>query len=799
MSEAGDSVRPNETTPGVVQIKPEPSDIGFERLQQDIRHERSQQSFYAASVLRRPMEYPIMPETSQQAMDMNRRDKMLPLPLDYPIHAERNMVQNHEGPEPVQTEYLQNNERNREMVPSDHSLNLMEQSTGREPERDGQQLPTSESGFFKMTTSSSGMTLVSRQTANRCPVCNRIFHYYSSFNRHMKLHQGVFTHICEVCRRKFTRKEHFVRHKCHRRPNKPSRMADLNEGDTSLGVSGEPLVQPPPTSNEPSPREVSIPPPLIHISDMPTTNMSAQRNAFTYDPHPFSESSLVPISTHMDTTPIYSMTTESERPIFPVEPSTNNKHRRKTTTPMKVEAFMEPPPSLDPQGEMSMGRSTEDIPDTLEKSSPGHSTTDCPTVTNRRASSSDVYKVSSAAGEFGNISRPESRNSEPTQSSHYGNCDPPHEQDEKNFSERPINYPGPLRDDQYPVLKRKVLEAASSLSNLENDMNNCNNGEDEGRKGSQSREGSEGQGSVSEQYAGSGGLPHDDDMDDETQPTDLSATGTPTGQLSQGPSPSGPDTASTTGANTPTGFVPTPPSSDAAPTPSSAIALSPYSSQPGEGQGVDLMDQHISSQGPVKETSLNLNTSLSMSSAYATSEPSSPAASAKQQQQQQQGDIHCPSCSKKFLHLSSLNRHMKLHQGIFTHACAVCGRKFTRKEHFVNHKCSRRPRNPSRVMAAMEQESIHGQPQKVEYPPSMALPKQPSPPGAATWDAGSLSMSSGGGIASPLASPLASPIPLASPLMPQPGPSISSENNSSNLPPSSPEHRRMWKWKSKWQ
>lgn len=47
----------------------------------------------------------------------------------------------------------------------------------------------------------------------------------------------------------------------------------------------------------------------------------------------------------------------------------------------------------------------------------------------------------------------------------------------------------------------------------------------------------------------------------------------------------------------------------------------------------------------------------------------------------------CPMCSKQFLHLSSLNRHVKVHQGIFTHACAGCGRRFTRNEHFLQHRC----------------------------------------------------------------------------------------------------------------
>lgn len=65
--------------------------------------------------------------------------------------------------------------------------------------------------------------------ANVCPICYRSFDYRSSFRRHMRIHEGVYSHQCAVCGRKFTRKEHFDRHKCSRRPNKPSRSADGNE------------------------------------------------------------------------------------------------------------------------------------------------------------------------------------------------------------------------------------------------------------------------------------------------------------------------------------------------------------------------------------------------------------------------------------------------------------------------------------------------------------------------------------------------------------------------------------------
>lgn len=62
---------------------------------------------------------------------------------------------------------------------------------------------------------------VSPEKVSRCPYCLKVFRYRSSYRRHVKIHEGVFSHECTICMRKFTRKEHFVRHKCDRRPNKP--------------------------------------------------------------------------------------------------------------------------------------------------------------------------------------------------------------------------------------------------------------------------------------------------------------------------------------------------------------------------------------------------------------------------------------------------------------------------------------------------------------------------------------------------------------------------------------------------
>jgi len=77
----------------------------------------------------------------------------------------------------------------------------------------------------------------SPEKASLCPYCLKLFRYRSSYRRHVKIHEGIFSHECTVCGRKFTRKEHYVRHKCDRRPNKPynvtnevfRRMAGANQ------------------------------------------------------------------------------------------------------------------------------------------------------------------------------------------------------------------------------------------------------------------------------------------------------------------------------------------------------------------------------------------------------------------------------------------------------------------------------------------------------------------------------------------------------------------------------------------
>ena len=69
-----------------------------------------------------------------------------------------------------------------------------------------------------------------------CPECGKSFLYRSSYKRHMKIHQGVFTHHCNTCERKFARREHFVRHKCT-----PVKPGDHRHVEDWGGLTNSPL------------------------------------------------------------------------------------------------------------------------------------------------------------------------------------------------------------------------------------------------------------------------------------------------------------------------------------------------------------------------------------------------------------------------------------------------------------------------------------------------------------------------------------------------------------------------------
>lgn len=52
----------------------------------------------------------------------------------------------------------------------------------------------------------------------------------------------------------------------------------------------------------------------------------------------------------------------------------------------------------------------------------------------------------------------------------------------------------------------------------------------------------------------------------------------------------------------------------------------------------------------------------------------------------------CPICKSHFQHSSSLTRHLKAHQGVYPYICQSCARKFTRKDHYMQHKCCNKQR-----------------------------------------------------------------------------------------------------------
>ena len=107
---------------------------------------------------------------------------------------------------------------------------------------------------------------------NTCQVCGQSFQYRSSFRRHMKVHQGIFSHVCAICGRKFTRKEHFVRHKCSRKPNKASRGAHV-ESPAAAGIT--PKVEFPPMSSPDHRSEASYDSTYQEFPDSPAKQKSS--------------------------------------------------------------------------------------------------------------------------------------------------------------------------------------------------------------------------------------------------------------------------------------------------------------------------------------------------------------------------------------------------------------------------------------------------------------------------------------------------------------------------------------------
>ena len=94
------------------------------------------------------------------------------------------------------------------------------------------------------------------------------------------VHQGVYSHVCAVCRRKSTRKEHFLRHKCNRRSYLPSRSADnfpVAESETSLPSLVEKVIRSEyPLSDTASPDKQNTVPISVSDSSMEGESLEEQ-------------------------------------------------------------------------------------------------------------------------------------------------------------------------------------------------------------------------------------------------------------------------------------------------------------------------------------------------------------------------------------------------------------------------------------------------------------------------------------------------------------------------------------------
>ena len=161
-------------------------------------------------------------------------------------------------------------------------------------------------------------------SSNICPECGKNLRYRSSYRRHMRLHQGVFSHVCAVCHRKFTRKEHFLRHKCNRRSYLPSRSADHFEPSSLPSLVDKVLRIEYPSSVTASPDKQNTP---VSVSDSSIEAESPEEQDMAED---LSKLGRAPIKTEPS-----SAVNGQTRPAPVVE------SRRKRTIPRKVI----PPPS----------------------------------------------------------------------------------------------------------------------------------------------------------------------------------------------------------------------------------------------------------------------------------------------------------------------------------------------------------------------------------------------------------------------------------------------------------------------
>lgn len=439
-------------------------------------------------------------------------------------------------------------------------------------------VPEQDSIFFNIKHTSQS-AVVQRQSSYKCPVCDKHFLHNSSYNRHMKLHQGVFSHICAVCGRKFTRREHFVRHKCNRRPNKPSRV--LSSGEEA---ASEHLAYPP------SPHTLS------HMGLQGDSPGSLGDDGHSQSDLVGQGGHSIPIGLHqhmpLNIEPAPSIQDDSVLEL--------TKSRRKPTTPQRID--------------MSIA---DDESEGLDLTTDERRSSAPPSLIHGETNQIQRYDRPQFPRMIVNSpmeqSPPDMQSSSPTASA-YDDQKAQHPETPTDYSTRPPHeyLPSQLRTNDRIISHKQVYTRNSNQEDFEQQQSN--------------------EGDM--KYRDYGDINRDDHQNDRD------GEGSPTVWPS---------------------------------------ASHPFS----EGD-----------QQPSGSPTYSDNTS-----------------------QANDREMNCPICEKKFLHLSSLNRHLKLHQGVFTHVCAVCGRRFTRKEHFMQHKCSRRPKDPTRL--SDRHVPLEDSAQCVAFPPSL--------------------------------------------------------------------------------
>ena len=115
-----------------------------------------------------------------------------------------------------------------------------------------------------------------READVSCQICDKVFKSRSTYRRHLMIHQGVYTHICAVCTRKFRRKEHFDRHKCNRKAKISNRVEKILKmcPDTILPSNKVPVVAYPPILSGMAAQHSASVPASITAAEVPSSSYS---------------------------------------------------------------------------------------------------------------------------------------------------------------------------------------------------------------------------------------------------------------------------------------------------------------------------------------------------------------------------------------------------------------------------------------------------------------------------------------------------------------------------------------------